>query len=97
MSLRRTTGLFSNPLFRKEGACHGEGHRAGVDVAGRIHLEGRQQQLLAMLRQTVSDIRVNGSLIRRLPGNLNITIPGTEADELIECLPGSRCHCQWSV
>jgi cysteine desulfurase len=41
-----------------------------------------------MLRQTVSDIRVNGSLTRRLPGNLNITIPGIAADQLIEYLPG---------
>jgi cysteine desulfurase len=36
----------------------------------------------------VPDLRVNGSLTRRLPGNLNITIPGVEADEFIEQLPG---------
>jgi cysteine desulfurase len=51
-------------------------------------ITGLRDQLLAMLRQTVSDIRVNGSLTRRLPGNLNITIPGTVADELVEYLSG---------
>ena len=67
--------------------------QAAAILAEQRHIDthritGLRDQLLAMLRQTVSDIRVNGSLIRRLPGNLNITIPGTEADELIEYLPG---------
>jgi cysteine desulfurase len=47
-----------------------------------------RDELLAMLRQKISGIRVNGSLTRRLPGNLNITIPGIDADQLIEYLPG---------
>jgi cysteine desulfurase len=51
-------------------------------------ITGLRDQLLAMLRQTVSGIRVNGSLTQRLPGNLNITIPGIDADQLIERLPG---------
>jgi cysteine desulfurase len=51
-------------------------------------ITGLRDQLLAMLRQTVSDMRVNGSLTQRLPGNLNITIPGIDADQLIERLPG---------
>jgi len=60
-------------------------------------ITGLRDRLLAMLRQTISDIRVNGSLTQRLPGNLNITIPGIDADELIEHLPelaistGSAC------
>jgi cysteine desulfurase len=52
------------------------------------HITVLRDQLLAMLSQTVSDIRVNGSLTRRLPGNLNITIPGIAADQLIDYLPG---------
>lgn len=51
-------------------------------------IAGLRDQLLAMLRQTVSDVRVNGSLTRRLPGNLNITIPGIAADRLIDHLTG---------
>jgi cysteine desulfurase len=47
-----------------------------------------RDQLLAMLRREVPDLRVNGSLTRRLPGNLNITIPGIASDQLIEKLPG---------
>jgi len=67
--------------------------QAAAILAEQRHIDthritGLRDQLLAMLRQRVSGIRVNGSLIRRLPGNLNITIPGTEADELIEYLPG---------
>ena len=51
-------------------------------------IAGLRDQLLAMLRQMVPGIRVNGSLTRRLPGNLNITFPGIEADQLIDYLPG---------
>lgn len=51
-------------------------------------ITGFRDQLLAMLRQTLPDIRVNGTLTRRLPGNLNVVIPGIEADQLIEYLPG---------
>jgi len=46
----------------------------------------------------IPDIEVNGTLIRRLPGNLNLTIPGIDADMLIEQLPrlalstGSACN-----
>jgi cysteine desulfurase len=67
--------------------------QAAAILAEQRHIDtrrisGLRDQLLAMLCQTVSDIRVNGSLTQRLPGNLNITIPGIEADQLIEYLPG---------
>jgi cysteine desulfurase len=51
-------------------------------------ITGLRDQLLAMLRQSVPGIRINGSLTRRLPGNLNLVTPGIEADQLIEYLPG---------
>jgi cysteine desulfurase len=51
-------------------------------------ITGLRDLLLAGLRQALPDIRVNGSLTRRLPGNLNIEIPGIAADRLIEYLPG---------
>jgi cysteine desulfurase len=80
----------------------GIGEAAAI-LAEERHIDARRitglrDRLLTMLSQTVSDIRVNGSLTRRLPGNLNITIPGIEADQLIECLPelaistGSACN-----
>jgi cysteine desulfurase len=67
--------------------------QAAAILAEQRHIDARRitglrDQLLAMLFQTVPGIQVNGSLTRRLPGNLNFTIPGVMADELIECLPG---------
>jgi cysteine desulfurase len=67
--------------------------QAAAILAEQRHIDARRitglrDQLLARLRQTVSGIRVNGSLTRRLPGNLNITIPGVVADHLIDYLPG---------
>lgn len=47
-----------------------------------------RDQLLARLHEAIPGIQVNGSPTRRLPGNLNITIPGIDADQLIEQLPG---------
>lgn len=66
---------------------------AAVILAEQRHVETRRiadlrDQLLAMLSQAVPGIRVNGSLTQRLAGNLNITIPGIEADQLIQFLPG---------
>ena len=70
----------------------GIGHAAAILAEQRQidsrRIAGLRDQLLAMLRQTVSGLRVNGSLTARLPGNLNITIPGVEADQLVEHLPG---------
>jgi hypothetical protein len=68
------------------------GQAAGIlDVqrhADASRLVGLRDQMLAILRQALPDITVNGSLIRRLPGNLSITIPGTGAGQLIEQLSG---------
>jgi len=47
---------------------------------GARRIAGLRDQMLAMLRKALPDMRVNGSLTRRLPGNLNITIPDTDAD-----------------
>jgi cysteine desulfurase len=57
-----------------------------------------RDQLLSLLCEAIPDISVNGTLARRLPGNLSLTIPGIDADELIEKLPalalstGSACN-----
>jgi cysteine desulfurase len=70
----------------------GLGEAASILAAQRhadaSRIAGLRDQMLAMLRETLPSIQVNGSLTRRLPGNLNITIPGIDADQLIEQLPG---------
>jgi cysteine desulfurase len=71
---------------------------AGLGAAAAILTEERQaeavriawlrDQLLARLRDAMPGIRVNGTMSRRLPGNLNIVIPGTDAGRLIDGLSG---------
>jgi cysteine desulfurase len=66
---------------------------AAVILAGQrrgdaCRIAGLRDQLLARLREAIPGIEVNGTLTSRLPGNLNIAIPGIDADELIEHLPG---------
>jgi len=56
--------------------------------ADALRIAGLRDQLLARLREVIPNIQVNGAMTRRLPGNLNIIIPGVDADHLIEQLPG---------
>jgi cysteine desulfurase len=80
----------------------GLGEAAAILAAQRNadarRIAGLRDQMLATLREALPDLAVNGSLARRLPGNLNITIPGTDAGQLIEQLPslaistGSACN-----
>jgi cysteine desulfurase len=79
----------------------GIGRAAAILTAQRSadarRITGLRDQLLGLLRGAIPDVRVNGTLTRRLPGNLNLTIPGIDADMLIEQLPalafstGSAC------
>jgi cysteine desulfurase len=67
--------------------------QAAAILAARRDADSRRiaslrDQLLARLCETLPGIQVNGSMIRRLPGNLSITIPGIDAGRLIEQLPG---------
>jgi len=52
------------------------------------HLAVLQARLSDGLRGELPDLRVNGSWDRRIPGNLNITIPGLDAETLIAHLDG---------
>jgi cysteine desulfurase len=61
---------------------------AGQRDTDTSRIASLRDKLLSMFRQAISDLRVNGSMAQRLPGNLNVTIPGIEADELIEHIPG---------
>jgi cysteine desulfurase len=63
-------------------------------------LLGLRNKLLDGISESISDVRVNGELDRRVPGNLNISIPGTEGETLlllldqagIACSSGSACQ-----
>ncbi len=48
-----------------------------------------RDMLLELLQNGISDLIINGTLAKRLPGNLNVSIPGIEGQLL---LPGLRDH-----
>jgi cysteine desulfurase len=56
-----------------------------------------RDELLARLRAEIDGEHVNGSMEHRLPHNLNISIPGIDADALLAAMPeiavstGSAC------
>jgi cysteine desulfurase len=47
-----------------------------------------RNRLWDLLQQSDADLSLNGDLDRRLPGNLNITVPGVESSELLAALDG---------
>jgi cysteine desulfurase len=51
-------------------------------------IQNLRDDLLRRLQARIPELRVNGSPTRCLPGNLNITIPDTNADQFLEQLPG---------
>lgn len=60
----------------------------GERQADATRIAGLRDQLLARLRAAIPGIRVNGTMSSRLPSNLNIVIPGTDAGHLISRLSG---------
>jgi cysteine desulfurase len=56
-----------------------------------------RDRLFARLSDAIPGIAINGSLARRIPGNLNLTFPGASATELMRAVPdlcvstGSAC------
>lgn len=46
-------------------------------------IAGLRDRMLARLRAGLPDLRVNGGLAHRLPGNLNIAVPGLPAEDLL--------------
>jgi cysteine desulfurase len=71
---------------------------AAREMAGEgTRLGALRNRLLQRLREGVPDLRVNGDLDRRLPGNLNVAFPGVDALALLDTLPelalstGSAC------
>ena len=60
-------------------------------------LKALRERLQANLAQRIPGLAINGDLGHRLPGSLNVSVPGTTAAELIEACPsiaistGSAC------
>lgn len=56
-----------------------------------------RNRLRALLEGSLDGVRINGSMERRLPGNLNVSFEGVDAQALLMCLPelalstGSAC------
>ena len=58
---------------------------AAAEMAGEAtRLTGLRERLRASLARRVPGLVVNGDLDRRLPGSLNVSVPGTTAPDLIE-------------
>ena len=72
--------------------CVGFGEACRIAAAERTAEAERvarlRDRLLDGLRALVPGLRVNGSLARRLPGNLNVALPGVDAEALLLDLPG---------
>lgn len=68
----------------------GEACRIAAEELDSEHarLTELQARLRAALEAGIADLRINGDMDRRVPGNLNITIPGLDAETLIEHLNG---------
>ncbi|HUC61000.1 MAG TPA: IscS subfamily cysteine desulfurase [Alphaproteobacteria bacterium] len=71
---------------------------AGVEMAEEgKRLLALRQRLADGLMARVPELRINGDLAQRLPGNLNVSIPGVDAEALMAALPelalssGSAC------
>ncbi len=89
------SGTLSTPL------CVGLGVAARVaaeDMAAEAErLVALRQRFLTAIRARVPEVRLNGDLERRLPGNLNLSFPGASALSLMAACPslalstGSAC------
>ncbi len=66
-------------------ACALARHEMSEEAARTAALRDR---LISRLEAALDDIAVNGSRTARLPGNLNVSFPGVEADTLLLSLPG---------
>ncbi|HEY0526366.1 MAG TPA: aminotransferase class V-fold PLP-dependent enzyme, partial [Stellaceae bacterium] len=80
------SGTLPTPL------CVGLGAACAIAAAEMAEeaqrLVGLRDRLLAALHRAVPDLRLNGDFARRLPGNLNFSVPGVTAEALIEACPG---------
>jgi cysteine desulfurase len=89
------SGTLPTPLCVGFGkACVIAGEEMKSEAARLLQL---REHLRKSLARKVPGLQVNGDLAHRLPGSLNVSIPGTTAPELIEACPslaistGSAC------
>jgi cysteine desulfurase len=93
-------GLRSGTLNVPAIVGFGKAAEIGLEVmaAEQARLGALRDRLLEALRHALPDIHVNGSLVARLPHNLNVSIPGVESEMLAMSLDdvavsaGSACH-----
>lgn len=81
--------------------CVGFGEACELALAGlaaeTVRLANLRDRFLKMLAAGIPDVAVNGSMERRVAGNLNVSFPGVDADALLALLPdviastGSAC------
>jgi cysteine desulfurase len=76
------SGTLPTPLCVGFGkACTIAGGEMAAEAA---RLKDLRERLRASLQQRVPGLQINGDLVRRLPGSLNVSVPGTTAPDLIE-------------
>ena len=56
-------------------------------------LRPMRDRLLDGLRASIPDLLVNGDIERRVPGNLNVAVPGAEGETLLLLLDGEGIAC----
>ena len=62
---------------------------AAEEMAGEAErLGGLRARMLAGITARLGDVRVNGDLEHRIPGNLNLSFAGVDGEALIEAMPG---------
>ena len=76
------SGTLPTPLCVGFGKACAIAGKEMVAEAGR--LQDLRERLRAGLQQRVPGLQVNGDLAHRLPGSLNVSVPGTTAPDLIE-------------
>ena len=70
------------------------GFGAACEVAERAmaadaeRIESLRDRLLELLRASIPGLEVNGSFQHRVANNLNVSLPGIDADELLASAPG---------
>ncbi len=62
---------------------------AGTELSQeRAHCEALRDSFWSILSSYLPDAAINGDMVRRLPHNLNIVFPGTDADSLLASVQG---------
>ena len=78
------SGTLNVPGIVGMGAASELGAERMTQEASR--LTGLRDLLLSLLQELLKDVVVNGSMTHRLPGNLNVSIPGVDGDALMMAL-----------